>query len=106
MKAKNDQINKFSTFQVLPDSEQMPPDYKRIPYHLVLDVKVDGCLKSRLVAGGHRKDPPKEDVFSSIVSMEVVRLGFLLVRMNGLKVCAGDVGNAFLNAWIHKKFSL
>src|SRR6056300_1019807 len=28
--------------------------------------------------------------------MEAVRLGFLLAKMNGLKVCAGDVGNAFL----------
>ena len=28
--------------------------------------------------------------------MEAVRLGFILARMNGLQVCAGDVGNAFL----------
>jgi Reverse transcriptase (RNA-dependent DNA polymerase) len=28
--------------------------------------------------------------------MEAVRLGFILARLNGLMVCAGDVGNAFL----------
>jgi Reverse transcriptase (RNA-dependent DNA polymerase) len=67
-----------------------------IPYHCVFDVKFDGRRKCRLVAGGHRTDPPKEDIFSGVVSMEAVRLGFILARMNGLLVCAGDVGNAFL----------
>jgi hypothetical protein len=28
--------------------------------------------------------------------MEAVRLGFILAQLNGLMVCAGDVGNAFL----------
>jgi hypothetical protein len=28
--------------------------------------------------------------------MEAVRLGFILAKLNGLLVCAGDVGNAFL----------
>ena len=28
--------------------------------------------------------------------MEAVRLRFILARLNGLMVCAGDVGNAFL----------
>ena len=64
---------------------------------MVFDVKFDGRLKSRLVAGGHRTPHvPKEDVFSSVMSMEAVRLGFILAQMNGLQVCAGDVGNAFL----------
>jgi len=64
---------------------------------MVFDVKFDGHLKSCLVAGGHRTPHvPKEDVFSSVMSMEAVRLGFILAHMNGLQVCAGDVGNAFL----------
>ena len=28
--------------------------------------------------------------------MEAVRLGFIMAKLNGLLVCAGDVGNAFL----------
>ena len=64
---------------------------------MVFDVKFDGWLKSRLVAGGHRTpDVPKEDVFSGVVTMEAVRLGFIMAHLNGLLVCAGDVGNAFL----------
>ena len=49
------------------------------------------------MAGGHRTDPPSEDIFSGVVSIEAVRLGFILAHANGLQICAGDVGNAFLN---------
>ena len=75
----------------------MPRGFKRIPYHMVHDVKFDGHLKSRLVAAGNRTpEVPREEVFSGVVSMEAVRLGFIMAQLNGLLVCAGDVGNAFL----------
>ena len=35
--------------------------------------------------------------------MEVVRLGFIIAQKSGLKVCAGDVRNAFLNGITNKK---
>ena len=97
------QINEYQTFRVLEPGELLPPGYKRIPYHLVFDVKFDGRRKCRLVAGGHRTDPPKEDIFSGVVSMEAVRLGFIMARLNGLLVCAGDVGNAFLYGKTNEK---
>ncbi len=53
-------------------------------------------IRPGLVAGGHRTDPPKEDTYSGVVTMEAVRLGFMLAQTNSLLVCAGDVGNAFL----------
>jgi hypothetical protein len=96
IKTEFKQINDYETFRVLEDDEPMPPGYKRIPCHCIYDVKFDGRRKCRLVAGGHMTDPPKEDIYSGVVSMEAVRLGFILARMNGLQVCAGDVGNAFL----------
>ena len=97
------QINDYETFRVLEDNERLPFGYKKIPYHCVFDVKFDGRRKCRLVAGGHRTDPPKEDIFSGVVSMEAVRLGFILARLNGLLVCAGDVGNAFLYGKTNEK---
>ena len=42
-------------------------------------------------------DPSTEEVYSGVVSMETVRTCFVVAQMNGLEVCAGDVGNAFLN---------
>ena len=63
----------------------------------MFDVKFDGRLKARLVAGGHRApEVPAGDIFSGVVTMEAVRLGFIMAHQNQLQVCAGDVGNAFL----------
>ena len=65
MQIELDQLAEFETFRVIPDGEPTPRGYKRIPYHMVFDVKFDGWKKSRLVAGGHRTpDVPREDVFS------------------------------------------
>jgi hypothetical protein len=88
-------ITRHSGFWMEED-ETMPAGCKRIPHHCIYDVKFDRRRKCRLVAGGHRTDPPKEEICSGVVSMEAVRLGFILARMNGLQVCAGDVGKAFL----------
>ena len=41
-------------------------------------------------------DPPNEDIFSGVVSMDTVRICFILAKLNGLDVCAGDIGNAYL----------
>jgi hypothetical protein len=93
-----DQIMDYKVFKVVPDGEPLPPGYTRIPYHIVFDVKFDGRLKSRLVAGGHRSDyVPKEESYSGVVYMEAMRLGFMLGKLNDLTACAGDVGNAILH---------
>ena len=90
------QINDYKTFIILEAHEPLPPGYKRIPYHMVFDVKFDLRRKSRLVAGGNHTDNPKEDIYSGVVGMETIRLAFTLAAMNGLSCCAADVGNAFL----------
>lgn len=96
IQAELDQINEYKTFRVLENNEPTPTGFKRIPYHFVFDVKIDGQRKARLVAGGHRTEPPKEDTYSGVVSLEAVRMGFILAQLLGLLVCAGGVGNAFL----------
>ena len=104
MQLELDQLEEFNTFKLVPKGQLMPPGYKWIPYHIVFDVKFDGRLKSWLVAGGHRTpEVPHEDVFSPVVAMESVRLGFILARLNHLQVCAGDIGNAYLNARTREK---
>jgi len=96
------QINEYKTFRKLIHGESID-DYTKIPYHMVFDVKFDLRQKARLVAGGNHTDPSKEDIFSGIVGMETVRLGFLIAAMNGLDVCAADIGNAFLYGRTHEK---
>jgi hypothetical protein len=54
--------------------------------------------KARLVAGGHTTETPVAMTYSSVVSRDSIRIAFLLAPLNDLKICAADVGNAYLNA--------
>ena len=63
---------------------------------MVFDVKFDLRRKARLVAGGNHTDPSKEDIYSGVIGVDTVRLGFMIAQMNGLRVCAGDISLAFL----------
>ena len=90
-------INKHKTFIVLENHEPLPAGYQKIPYHMIFDAKFDGRKKTRLVAGGHRApEVPQNDIYSGVVSIETVRLAFVLAALNGLEVCAADVSTAFL----------
>ena len=96
---KKELRNVLVAFHLLPDDEPIPVGSKRIPYHIIFDIKYDMTRKARLVAGGHRnQDVPTHLTYSSVVSRETVRMGFLIAAMNDLKVCAADIGNAYLNA--------
>jgi hypothetical protein len=96
------QLNEYKTFRTVNQGEQLH-EYTRVPYHIVFAVKFDGRKKARLVAGGNCTDPPKEDIYSGVVEQMCVRLGYLIAETNGLLVCAGDVGNAFLHGTTREK---
>jgi hypothetical protein len=89
------QINEYKTFRQ-PNPGEALTDFQRIPYHLVFDVKFDLRKKARLVAGGHKTAPPKEDLYSGVVDLFTVRLVHMIAATTHLKVCAADIGNAFL----------
>ena len=90
-------INDFATFCILEEGEELPEGYIKIPYHFVFDVKFDLRHKARLVAGGHRTpDVPAEEIYSGVVSVETIRMAFILAAMNNLDVCAADISTAFL----------
>ena len=90
------QLFDYNTFKKLKPGEVLPTEYKKIPYHIIFDVKFDLRRKARLVAGGNWTDVGKDDVYSGVVGIESVRTGFFLGELNGLTCCAADVGNAFL----------
>ena len=49
------------------------------------------------MAGGHRApDVDKNDAYSGVVSMETIRVAFVLAAMNDLEICAADISTAFL----------
>ena len=82
----------------------MPFGYIKVLYHLIFACKVDLQRKTRLVVDGNCSPPVhKEDCYAPVVSVEAIRLGFLLAQMNNLKCVAGDVGNAFLTSYTTEK---
>ena len=93
-----EQLHSYKTFRKLKPGEQLSDEYKQIPYHIVFDVKFDLRHKARLVAGGNWTVLVKEDIYSGVVAMETVRLGFAIGELNNLQCVAGDVGNAYLHS--------
>jgi hypothetical protein len=72
------QLTEYQTFIVLDSGEDIPKGYQKIPYHIVFDVKYDPRHKARLVAGGKWKVNDKEDIYSGLVCMDTVKIGFFL----------------------------
>jgi hypothetical protein len=85
-------------FKLLDDGLKVPPGYTEITCHLVFEVKFDLRRKARYVAGGHLTSTPSHLTYSSIVSRESVRIGFLVAALNDLDIWAADIQNAYLNA--------
>lgn len=95
--------NVYIAFDIRSES-QAPPGYKLIPHRIIFEIKMDFTRKARLVAGGHKTDPPAQLTYSSVVSRESVRIGFLIAAMYELDPLAADIGNAYLNAPTKEKY--
>ncbi len=87
----------------MSQSYRLRTGYQRIPHNIIFEIKMDLTRKARLVAGGHKTAPPTQLTYSSVVSRESVRLGFLLAAPNDVDIVAADVGNAYLNATTKEK---
>ena len=91
-------------FRILPLGQTAPIGHKRIPCHMVFDIKmIDFGRKARLVAGGHVTDAPAAMTYASVVSRETVRIALTIAALNSLSVKTGDVMNAYITAPITEK---
>ena len=88
------------------EQDSIPVGYERIGVHLVFDVKLGENYrrKARLVAEGHRTRSPASITYSSVVSRDSVRIGFLIAALNDLDILACDIQNAYLTAPCREKF--
>ena len=77
--------------------------YTEIKCHIIFDVKMDFTRKARFVAGGHMTDAPASVTYSSVVSRNSIRLGFMIAAQNRLDVLSCDISNAYLNAPCREK---
>ena len=99
------QLNEYKTFGNLGHSKntRIPVGDKKIRVHLVYAVKHDGRHKAQLVADGHLTKEPLDSVYSGVVSLRGIRLVAFLSELNGLKLWATDIGNAYLEATTKEK---
>jgi hypothetical protein len=61
-----------------------------------IDFKYEMRQKTRLVSDGNWTVNDKEDIYSGVVRMDTVRIGFFLGELYGHSCCACDIENAFL----------
>ena len=64
----------------------------------VFDVKIDMTRKARICARGDQTEVPSSITYTSVVTRDIIRLGFLIAALNRLKVWSADVAGAYLNA--------
>jgi hypothetical protein len=76
IKTELKQRTDYQTFIVLDSGEDIPTGYQKIPYHMVFDVKYDLRHKARLVAGVDWTLNDKVDIYSGVVRMDTLRIGF------------------------------
>ena len=93
-----DCLNKYQVFKLGDFKEESPPEgYKKVPHHIVFDVKFDLRRRARLVGGGNHTQYEKDETYSGVVGMDTVRWAIFLGELNGLKCCAADIGSAYLH---------
>jgi hypothetical protein len=84
----------------------IPPGFQQIKCHLIFDIKMGENFrrKARFVAGGHTTEVPDSIItYSSVVSRDSVRIALTIAGLNGLKVMACDIQNAYLTADCREK---
>ena len=101
------EMNQLKQYKVFIDLGKAngppPPGYKVIRGHLIFSVKYDLRYKARYVGGGHLTGPVGDTPYSGICSIIHIRICIFLGELNGLKQCACDVGNAYLEAYTKEK---
>jgi len=89
----------FKCFIILGPNQLPSRDYQYIKLLWTFDVKFDGRKRARCVAGGHTTEPlHQEYTYSSVVSLDTVRIAFIAAELMGLDVVAADIGSAYIQA--------
>src|SRR6056300_1355808 len=80
------------------EDKDTPIGNKRIDLMTVFDVKMDLTRKARICARGDLTEAPLSITYTSVVTRESIRLGFLLAALNNLDVLSADISGAYLDA--------
>jgi len=101
-----DQIKAYTTFTDLGKGTRIPKGHQKIDVQIVWDCKFDLKRKAWLVASVNLTPPSSDNAFSGVVSLEGVRTVMFLSELNGLQLCACDIGNSYLEAKTREKLCI
>lgn len=97
--ALNREMNNLRVaFDILEDKRSLPPGYTKSSGHIIFDVRMTLERKARWVKDGHKTRNPDNCTYAGVVSRESVRIALTTAALNGMKVCACDIQNAYLQA--------
>ena len=85
-------------FDIMEDSESLPPGWARASGHMVFDVRMTLERKARWVKDGHKTPEPENSTYAGVVSRESFRIALTYDALNNLDVCACDIQNAYLQS--------
>jgi hypothetical protein len=103
IKTEMSQIYEFETFESQGLGKRFLTGHSNIKVWMIFDVKQSGRRKARLVCGGHLTPPSDDTYYSSVASLRSMRIVMFLAELNGLEICAGDIGNAYLTSYTNEK---
>ena len=70
---------------------------------MCFDVKADGRRKARIVAGGNWTVYDSDADYSGVVTLDSIRLLVFVNQLNRMRLCATDIGNAYLHSLTQEK---
>ncbi len=92
--------DEFKCFEILPEGTDPPPGYQYIKLLWTFDIKYDGRKRARCVAGGHMTEKLDDnDKYSSVVSLDTIKMVFLCAKLMDLECLAADVTSAYIQAY-------
>ena len=59
--------------------------------------------KARLVTGGHLTDLTPDGTYSSVVSLQIMRIAIAASELSNLEIMVGEVSSAYLEAYTQEK---
>ena len=94
--AINEEMKKIKEMEAFKIYNGKPEDlfgYKQISTHMIFDIKLGENFrrKARLVADGHKTDPPSSVTYSSVVSRDSVRICLPIAALNDLDLQAAEM---------------
>ena len=94
-------LDNAGCFSYYLPNHQFGKDYQYAPLKIIFDIKKEDLRrKSRLVAGGHVINSHMYQSYASVVQTRTVRLLETIAVNEGLYFVTGDIGNAFVQAFI------